>query len=123
VGPVALADHADRTATRQISALRWRHIDLERGVMWVHQASLKETSTKTNQRCKVALDEHTVGLLKAHREMWRERYAQLGVELSIDAFVFSPHPTAPRPPSRGPSARATGGSRCGWDSAALGCTR
>ncbi|GLZ48071.1 site-specific integrase [Actinomycetospora sp. NBRC 106375] len=87
----------------EVSALRWRHIDFARGLLWVHQANaqtkagLKEKSTKTNQRRKVALDEHTVDLLKAHRERWRERCEQLGVPLSPDAFVFSPAPDGATP--------------------------
>jgi integrase len=87
----------------EVSALRWRHIDFERGLLWVHRANaqtksgLKEKSTKTNQRRKVALDEHTVELLQAHRERWRERCEQLGVPLSLDAFVFSPAPDGATP--------------------------
>ncbi|GAA4893789.1 hypothetical protein GCM10023203_54990 [Actinomycetospora straminea] len=87
----------------EVSALRWRHIDFERGLLWVHQANaqtkagLKEKSTKTNQRRKVALDEHTIELLRAHRERWRERCEQLGVPLSLDAFVFSPVPDGAAP--------------------------
>jgi integrase len=68
----------------EVSALRWRHIDFDRGLLWVHQANartkagLKEKSTKTNQRRKVALDEHTVELLQAHRERWRCAPSSLG---------------------------------------------
>lgn len=61
------------------------------------KAGLKEKSTKTNQRRKIALDEHTVDLLKAHRDLWRERSDQLGGALSLDAFVFSPEPDGATP--------------------------
>lgn len=87
----------------EVSALRWRHLDFERGLVWVHRSNaqtrrgLKEKSTKTNQRRKIAIDEHTVDLLNAHRELWRQRCTELGVSLSVDAFVFSPAPDGSLP--------------------------
>ena len=87
----------------EVSALRWRHIDFDRGLLWVHRSNaqtktgLVEKSTKTNQRRKIALDEHTVDLLQAHRTMWQQRCDALGVPLSLEAYVFSPAPDGADP--------------------------
>ena len=82
----------------EISALRWRHIDFERGLLSIirsnaqPKASLKEKHTKTGQARKIALDTHTVELLTAHRQRWEQRLDELGAALSPDAFVFSTAP-------------------------------
>lgn len=82
----------------EVSALRWRHIDLDRATMWVERsntqtrAGVVEKSTKTSHKRRIALDPHTVTLLMAHREMWRLRCKALGVTLDDDAFLFSPSP-------------------------------
>ena len=62
----------------EISALRWRHIDFERGLLSITRsnaqpkAGLKEKHTKTGQARKIALDAHTVELLTAHRQRWEQ---------------------------------------------------
>jgi integrase len=44
----------------EVSALRWRHVDFDRAVLWIHRsnaqtkAGIKEKETKTGQRRKVA---------------------------------------------------------------------
>ena len=87
----------------EISALRWRHVDLDRGQLWIERSNsqpksgLKEKRTKTNQRRKLALDEHTVSLLRTHRDMWADRCAALGCELGTESFVFSPAPDGSTP--------------------------
>jgi integrase len=87
----------------EISALRWWHVDFDRGVLWVHRsnaqtkAGLKEKQTKTGQQRKIALDAHTVELLAKHRDQWAQRCAALGYELDGDAFVFSPAPDGSTP--------------------------
>jgi hypothetical protein len=87
----------------EISALRWRHVDLDRGQLWIERSNsqpksgLKEKRTKTNQRRKLALDEHTVSLLRTHRDMWAARCAALGCQLGTEAFVFSPAPDGSTP--------------------------
>jgi integrase len=87
----------------EISALRWRHIDFDRGLLWIERsnaqpkAGVTEKATKTGQRRKISLDEHTVGLLAAHRELWRQRLDELGQPLSVDAFVFSTSPDGSLP--------------------------
>ncbi|HMG29079.1 MAG TPA: site-specific integrase, partial [Jiangellaceae bacterium] len=87
----------------EISALRWRHVDFNRGVLWVHRsnaqtkAGLKEKQTKTGQQRKIALDAHTVELLAKHRDLWAQRCAALGYQLDADAFIFSPAPDGSTP--------------------------
>ena len=82
----------------EISALRWRHVDFDRAIIWVHRsnaqtkAGVREKETKTGQRRKVALDPETLALLTKHRELWEQRCANLGCTLNSDAFLFSPAP-------------------------------
>ena len=92
----------------EISALRWRHVDFDRGVLWVYRSNaqtkaggVQEKQTKTGQRRKIALDDNTVELLRKHRELWEGRCAEIGCVLDGEAFVFSPSsdgsaPYAPR---------------------------
>ncbi|WP_300011081.1 tyrosine-type recombinase/integrase [Pseudonocardia sp.] len=90
----------------EISALRWRHVDFERGLLSIVRSNaqpksgLKEKATKTGQSRKIALDEHTVSLLVAHRDLWIRRCDDLYGALSADAFVFSSAPdgSLPYPP-------------------------
>ncbi len=87
----------------EVSALRWRHVDFDRAILWVHRsnahtkAGIKEKETKTGQRRKVALDPHTLDLLNQHRELWEQRCSSLGSALNPDAFVFSPAPDGSTP--------------------------
>jgi len=87
----------------EVSALRWRHIDFERGLLSIHRSNaqpktgLKEKGTKTGQARKIALDKHTVELLATHRQLFESRCAELGCALSPDAFVFSPSPNGSEP--------------------------
>jgi integrase len=63
----------------EVSALRWRHVDLGRAALWVQRSNaqtrsgVKEKETKTRQRRRVALDPHTVSLLAEHRQRWENR--------------------------------------------------
>ena len=87
----------------EVSALRWRHVDFDRAILWVHRsnaqtkAGVKEKETKTGQRRKVALDPHTLYLLNQHRELWEQRCSSLGSVLNPDGFVFSPAPDGSTP--------------------------
>ena len=83
----------------EISALRWRHIDFERGLLSIirsnaqPKAGLKEKHTKTGQARKIALDAHTVELLTAHRQRWEQRLDELGAA----ARAPTPSSSPPRP--------------------------
>jgi integrase len=87
----------------EVSALRWRHIDFQRELVWLHRSNaqtksgITEKDTKTGQRRKLALDAQTLALLEQHREMWEARCAELGCALDGDAFVFSPAPDGSMP--------------------------
>ncbi|WP_433505900.1 tyrosine-type recombinase/integrase [Pseudonocardia halophobica] len=88
----------------EISALRWRDIDADRATLWVSRANsetraggVREKTTKTGSRRRIALDPHTLELLAAHRKLWQDRVQLLGLELGEDAFVFSTTPDATRP--------------------------
>jgi integrase len=87
----------------EISALRWRHVDLRNGVVLIQRANaqpragVKEKTTKSQQQRRLALDELTVALLTDHRQRWQERCSALDVPFRDDLFVFSPAPDASRP--------------------------
>lgn len=87
----------------EVSALRWEHFDLDRGLVRIERsnaqprAGLKEKETKTRQQRRVALDPQTVQMLKAHRERCEQRCAALGCDLALSAYVFSPAPDGSEP--------------------------
>jgi integrase len=51
-----------------------------------------EKDTKTHQQRRIALDPETVEILRAHRDRCEARAEALGVDLTPDAYVFSPAP-------------------------------
>lgn len=87
----------------EVSALRWQHVDLERGTLTVERsnaqtrAGLHEKTTKTAQRRRVALDEGTVLLLREHRRRMEDQCRQLGIRLGASAYLFSPAPDGSAP--------------------------
>ena len=88
----------------EISALRWRHIDFERGLLSIirsnaqPKAGVKEKHTKTGQARKIALDAHTVELLTAHRQRWEQRLDELGVRAQPRRVRLLHRPRRPRRP-------------------------
>ena len=82
----------------EISALRWRHIDFERGLLSITRsnaqpkAGLKEKHTQTGQARKIALDAHAVELLTAHRQRWEQRLDDRGLVPSAPTPSSSPPP-------------------------------
>ena len=90
----------------EVSALRWRHLDLVRGLLRIERsnahpkAGVREKETKTRQRRRVTLDPQTLDMLAAHRERCRARCAALGCNLEPNAYLFSPAPdgSTPWPP-------------------------
>ena len=61
---------------------------IERGVV-MGPDGLVEKGTKTHAARRVALDDGTVEIVRAHRVRMSERAAMCRVELTDDAFVFS----------------------------------
>jgi integrase len=87
----------------EVVALRWRHLEIAKGVLWVRRNQVqpkvgaKEKDPKSGGRRPVALDPHTLGLLAAHRARLLERCAELEVEPGPDAWLFSPEPDGSKP--------------------------
>jgi len=87
----------------EVSALRWRHVDLERGTLTVERSNaqtrtgLHEKTTKSTQRRRVALDEGTVELLRDHRKLLERQCHQLDLAIPADAFLFSLAPDGSTP--------------------------
>jgi integrase len=79
----------------ELCALRWRHVDLDHGVLTLERSisqddeDVREKDTKTHQQRRVALDPETVAALAEHRSACEDRAAALGTSLDHDAFVFS----------------------------------
>ena len=82
----------------ELCGLRWRDVDLAAGVLSVeraiaqHGAQKWEKDTKTHRSRRLALDPETVALLTGHKALCSSRAEAVDVQLSADAFVFSPAP-------------------------------
>lgn len=87
----------------EISALRWRHVDLATNTLIVQRANaqpksgVKEKQTKTRQQRRIAIDPQTAALLRAHRDRWEQRCQLLGIAFRGDMFVLSPAPDGSAP--------------------------
>jgi len=96
----------------EICGLRWHDVDLDRGVMRIRAAiaqledgSLVEKEPKSHQQREVALDSHTIEMLRLHQVEQRDQLAALGVVLSADGYVLADLDAdvtgmAPTPPNR-----------------------
>ncbi|KOV80096.1 tyrosine recombinase XerC [Nocardia sp. NRRL S-836] len=79
----------------EICALKWSRVDLDEGVIEVRRSYTlrrgvgKEKDTKTHQMRRIALDTETVVLLMEHRQRCEQRFAELGIELTDDMYVFT----------------------------------
>jgi integrase len=88
----------------EISALRWKCVDLDRGEVTITRALVEsfdkeilEKDTKTHQSRRVALDEGTAEALRAWRQLVEERAADCGSRVNADSYVFSPEPNGASP--------------------------
>ena len=80
----------------ELCSLRWLHLDVEAATLWLKRstaqptrAGIFEKDTKTESDRRVALDPFTLQLLAEHRQRIATHCAELGVELTDDAFIFS----------------------------------
>ena len=79
----------------ELVALRWDDVDLADGVVRIERGvvmgpdGLVEKGTKTHAARRVALDDRTVEIIRAHRARMTERAVMCRVELADDSFVFS----------------------------------
>jgi hypothetical protein len=82
----------------ELCALRWDDLDLDRAVLNVRSAIAREGSqtwekdTKTHQQRRIALDQTTVGLLRAYRGQCDEFADALDVEIAASGRMFSSAP-------------------------------
>jgi integrase len=82
----------------EVTALRWRHVNLAGGELVFEQSAFKHPDTgevclkdtKAHASRRIALDDATIAVLRDHRARADEVAAAVGVELTADAFVFSP---------------------------------
>jgi integrase len=79
----------------ELLALRWSDVDLEHNVISIERGlilagrDLIEQGTKTHQSRRLALDDFTVQLVKAHRGRMAELAREFGAVIGASAFVFS----------------------------------
>jgi integrase len=80
----------------ELCSLRWRHLDLERGKLWVERSTAQtsragvfEKDTKTETDRRIALDPETVQLLLDHRARVEAQCQRARARFEPDAFVFS----------------------------------
>jgi integrase len=82
----------------ELCALRWDRLDFASGVLEIRTSIAQDGSrtwekdTKTHQHRRIALDEQTMGLLRAYYLRCVERAAVLDLKLVPDARVFSTAP-------------------------------
>lgn len=87
----------------EICRVRWRHFDPERKVLQYSGnlaqdgTDLWDKETKSGQGRNVALDDTTVAVLSDYRDHREQLAAKMGVNLSPDAYIFSPAPDGSDP--------------------------
>jgi len=92
----------------ELLALRWRHVDLDGGMLTVRRNYVRakgeghDKDTKSHQMRRLSIDAPTVDILRAHRAACSQVLALLGLPLTDDAYLFSATPDRSRP--RDPSA-------------------
>jgi len=79
----------------ELCAVRWDRLDLDRKLLSIRTSIAQlgaltwEKDTKTHQQRRIALDEATVGLLRAYRDRCDADAAELSVTLAGSARLFS----------------------------------
>ncbi|MEU8227316.1 tyrosine-type recombinase/integrase [Kribbella sp. NPDC048915] len=82
----------------ELCGIRWRHVDLDRGVIHVQRAigqygkETWEKDTKNEDDRRIVLDPESVAVLSEHRDRCEQRARGLGKKLARDAFMFSRDP-------------------------------
>lgn len=100
MGPAALADDDTGSRRGEVSALRWRHVDFDRGPVDPPQQRAdqggikeKETGAAAESRARSPHGRPARTTSKA----WEQRCAALGCPFDPDALVFSPAPDGSTP--------------------------
>jgi integrase len=79
----------------ELLALRWRHIDLDEGMLSVRRNYVRaageghDKDTKSHQMRRLSIDDATVDLLCQHRASCTDLLALAGSQLSESSYVFS----------------------------------
>lgn len=87
----------------ELVALRWRDVDLTLGLLLldenyvVRNGQKKIKGTKTDDPRPLSIDALTIAFLTDLKAAKQDALAQVGLELSPDAFVFSPEPDGSKP--------------------------
>jgi integrase len=87
----------------ELCALHWADLDLPRGVIRIaHSYSVTgganvRKDTKTHQDRSLAIEKVTATVLAERRQAVADQLGQVGVELPLDSYVFSPDPLGDRP--------------------------
>ncbi|MBA8825328.1 integrase [Saccharopolyspora lacisalsi] len=84
----------------ELCGLRWDHVDLNASVLRLKQSVAYDEqrklwfakSTKTHQQRRIALDTETVNVLADLKARHEQRAARFGLDLTAEAYVFSPDP-------------------------------
>ena len=82
----------------ELCGIRWRHVDLNRGVIHVQRAigqygkETWEKDTKNEDDRRIVLDPESIAVLSEHRDRCEQRARGLGTKLARDAFMFSRDP-------------------------------
>jgi integrase len=69
----------------ELCALRWRDLDVEKSTLWIQRSAaqtrtgIHHKDTKSGQQRRISIDEHTMGLLAAHRVRVGGQLAKLRV--------------------------------------------
>jgi integrase len=84
----------------ELCGLRWVNVDFEAKVIMIRRATssrgrLKKTKTRRIRR--IAIDDITVAILRAHFDRCRELAAAVRASLSPESFVFSQEPDGSEP--------------------------
>jgi len=85
----------------EMCALRWSHLDLESGFMWVRRNYVagREKDPKNHQARRLSIDAATVELIRKHRAECERPLASVGGKLDAASFVSSAVPDRSRPRS------------------------
>jgi integrase len=87
----------------ELLALRWRHLDLDDGVLSVRRNYVRaageghDKDTKSHQMRRLSIDDVTVDLMRQHRAACADLLAMAGAALRDASFVFSALPDRSRP--------------------------
>jgi integrase len=88
----------------ELAGLRWTDVDLDAGRLYVRQSMKNDIDggwvvgpTKTHQIRRIALDEFTLSVLRAHRANVERWSCDAGVDVADDGYAFTLDPSGREP--------------------------